>query len=200
MLKRALVKFVPSGRALAVALFVVAFAAGAQAQGRSPVERWGGKLVDIKVGELTLESIDFREQTARLSLGLDVANGLVPVTLKDFDYRLRLAGQDAIEGTHYGDLKIGGRKGSRVKLPLTVHQRSIPNVVWSAFRNQGRIDYELDSGFTVPLFITEKRFDQSFAGEVPLRSLVDAASIIRASRGGGARDDGGRILGNIWPF
>jgi hypothetical protein len=200
MLKRALVKFVPSGRALAVALFVVAFAAGAQAQGRSPVERWGGKLVDIKVGELTLESIDFREQTARLSLGLDVANGLVPVTLKDFDYRLRLAGQDAIEGTHYGDLKIGGRKGSRVNLPLTVHLRSIPNVVWSAFRNQGRIDYELDSGFTVPLFITEKRFDQSFAGEVPLRSLVDAASIIRASRGGGARDDGGRILGNIWPF
>ena len=192
--------FVPAGRALAVALFVVAFAAGAQAQGRSTVERWGGKMVDIKVGELTLESIDFREQTARLSLGLDVANGLIPVTLKDFDYRLRLAGQDAIEGTHYGDLRVGGRKGSRVNLPLTVHLRSIPNVVWSAFRNQGRIDYELDSGFTVPLFITEKRFDQSFSGEVPLRSLVDAASIIRASRGGGARDDGGRILGNIWPF
>ena len=199
MLKRSFEKFVPAGRALAVTLFVVAFAAGAQAQGRSTVERWGGKMVDIKVGELTLESIDFREQTARLSLGLDVANGLIPVTLKDFDYRLRLAGQDAVEGTHYGDLKIGGRKGSRVNLPLTVHLRSIPNVVWSAFRNQGRIDYELDSGFTVPLFITEKRFDQSFSGEVPLRSLVDAASIIRAS-GGGARDDGGRILGNIWPF
>jgi hypothetical protein len=200
MLKRSFVKFVPAGRALAAALFVLTLAAGAQAQGRSTVERWGGKLVDIKVGELTLESIDFREQTATLSLGLDVANGLVPVTLKDFDYRLRLAGQDAIEGTHYGDLKIGGRKGSRVNLPLTVHLRSIPNVVWSAFRNQGRIDYELDSGFTVPLFITEKRFDQSFAGEVPLRSLVDAASILRASRGGGARDGGGRILGNIWPF
>lgn len=200
MLKRSFVNFVPAGRALAVALFVLAFAAVAQAQGRSPVERWGGKLVDIKVGELTLESIDFREQTARLSLGLDVANGLVPVTLKDFDYSLRLAGQDAIQGTHYGDLKIGGRKGSRVNLPLTVHLRSIPNVVWSAFRNQGRIGYELESGFTVPLFITEKRFDQSFAGEVPLRSLVDAASIIRASRGGGARDGGGRILGNIWPF
>ena len=196
MLKRSFVRFVPAGRALAVALFVLTLAAGAQAQGRSPVERWGGKLVDIKVGELTLESIDFREQTATLSLGLDVANGLVPVTLKDFDYRLRLAGQDAIEGTHYGDLKIGGRKGSRVNLPLTVHLRSIPNVVWSAFRNQGRIDYELDSGFTVPLFITEKRVDQSFAGEVPLRSLVDAASIIRASRGG----NGGRILGDILPF
>ena len=200
MSKRSFVKFVPAGRVLAATLFVLTLAAGAQAQGRSPVERWGGKLVDIKVGELTLESIDFREQTATLSLGLDVANGLVPVTLKDFDYRLRLAGQDAIQGTHYGDLKIGGRKGSRVNLPLTVHLRSIPNVVWSAFRNQGRIDYELDSGFTVPLFITEKRFDQSFAGEVPLRSLVDAASILRASRGGGGVRDGGRILGTIWPF
>jgi hypothetical protein len=200
MLKRSFVKFVPAGRALAVVLFVAALALGAQAQGRSTAGRWGGKLIDIKVGELTLESIDFREQTARLSLGLEVSNSLVPVTLKDFDYRLRLAGQDAIEGTYGGDLKIGGRKGSRVNLPLTVHLRSIPNVVWTAFRNQGRIQYELDSGFTVPLFITEKRFDQSFAGEVPLRSLVDAASIIRASRGGSARDDGGRILGNIWPF
>ena len=199
MSKKSLVNFVPAGRALAAALFVLTLCVGAQAQGRSTIERWGGKLLDVKVGEVTLESIDFRDQTAHLSLGLET-NSLVPVTLKDFDYSLRLAGQDAIEGTHYGDLKIGGRKGSRVNLPLTVHLRSIPNVVWTAFRNQGRIDYELDSGFTVPLFITEKRFDQSFAGEVPLRSLVDAASIIRASRGGGARDDGGRILGNIWPF
>jgi hypothetical protein len=201
MLKKAFVNFLPAGRTLALALFVMALAAGAQAQGRSTAERWGGKLVDLKVGELTLESIDFRQQTARLSLGLEVSNSLVPVTLKDFDYSLRLAGQDAIEGTYAGNLKIGGRKGSRVNLPLVVHLRSIPNVVWSAFRNQGRVEYELDSGFTVPLFITEKRFDQSFAGEVPLRSLVDAASIIRASRGGGStRDDGGRILDNIWPF
>jgi hypothetical protein len=198
MLKRAFVNFVPAGRGLAAVLFVLALAAGAQAQSRSDVGRLGGKLVNIKVGELTLESIDFRDQTARLSLGLDVANGLVPVTLKDFDYRLRLAGQDTIEGTYFGDLKIGGRKGSRVNLPLTVHLRSIPNVVWQAFRNQGRVGYELDSAFTVPLFITEKRFDQSFAGEVPLRSLVDAATILRASRGGGS--SAGRILGDILPF
>ena len=201
MLKRAFVNFVPAGRALALLLFVLTLGVSAQAQGRGTIERWGSKLVDVKVGELTLESIDFRDQTARLSLGLEVSNSLVPVTLKDFDYRLRLAGQDAIEGFYGGDLKIGGRKGSRVNLPVVVHLRSIPGVVWSAFRNQGRVNYELDSGFTVPLFITEKRFDQSFQGEVPLRSLVDAATILRASRGSsGAREDAGRILGNIWPF
>ncbi|HJQ31851.1 MAG TPA: LEA type 2 family protein [Pyrinomonadaceae bacterium] len=192
-------KLVPAGRVAAFALFVVALcAASAQAQRRSTIGRLGGKLVDVKLGELTLESIDFRDQTARFNLGLDVSNGLVPVTLKDFDYRLRLAGQDAIEGTYGGNLKIGGRRSSRVNLPVTVHLRSIPGVVWQAFRNQGRVGYELESGFTVPLFVTEKRFDQSFAGEVPLRSLVDAATIVRASRGGGS--DGGRILGNIWPF
>ena len=198
MLRKALVNFIPAGRALAVALFVLTLGVAAQAQGRSTVERWGGKLLDVKVGELTLESIDFRDQTAHLSLGLET-NSLVPVTLKDFDYRLRLAGQDAIEGTYGGSLKIGGRRGSRVELPVVVHLRSIPGVVWSAFRNQGRVGYELESGFTVPLFITERRFDQSFAGEVPLRSLVDAATILRASRGAGA-GGGGRILGDIWPF
>jgi hypothetical protein len=200
MSKKALVNFVPAARAFALLLFVLALGVAAQAQGRSPVERWGGKLIDVKVGELTLESIDFREQTAHLSLGLEVSNSLVPVTLKDFDYRLRLAGQDAIEGRHDGSLKLGGRKGSRVSLPVVVHLRSIPGVVWSAFRNRGRVDYELESGFTVPLFVTERRFDQSFAGEVPLRSLVDAATILRASRASGARDAGGRILGNVWPF
>ncbi len=200
MSKKALLNLASAGRAVALLLFVLALGVSAQAQGRSTIERWGGKLVDVKVGELTLESVDFRDQTARLSLGIET-NSLVPVTLRDFDYRLRLAGQDAIEGVYGGDLKIGGRKGSRVNLPVVVHLRAIPNVVWSAFRNQGRVGYELDSAFTVPLFITEKRFDQSFAGEVPLRSLVDAATIIRASRGGGGvRDNGGRILGNIWPF
>jgi hypothetical protein len=86
-----------------------------------------------------------------------------------------------------------------VELPVVVHLRSIPGVVWSALRKQGRVGYELESGFTVPLFITERRFDQSFAGEVPLRSLVDAATILRASRGAGG-GAGGRILGDIWPF
>src|SRR5215210_5407682 len=147
-MKKALVNFVPAGRALALLLLVLTLGVAAQAQGRSTVERLGGKLVDVKVGELTLESIDFRDQTARLSLGLEISNSLVPVTLKDFDYSLRLAGQETIEGTYAGALKIGGRKGSRVNLPLVVHLRSIPSVVWSAFRNQGRIEYELDSGFT----------------------------------------------------
>ena len=150
--------------------------------------------VQVKLGEITLESIDFRNQTADLNLGLDVANGLIPVSLKDFDYSLRLADRDVIEGTHQGSLKIGGRRASRVNLPVTVHLRSIPSVVWSAFTNRGRLRYDLDSAFTLPLFITEKRFDQSFSGEVPLRSVVDAASILRAQRTTG----GGSTAGRIW--
>ncbi|HYE15064.1 MAG TPA: LEA type 2 family protein [Pyrinomonadaceae bacterium] len=191
------------GKLFALALVVLASASAAQAQGRIPVERLGGSLVKIKVGELTLESIDFRDQTARLSLGLDVSNGLLPVTLKDFDYSLRLNGQDAIEGTYAGQLRIGGRNASRVNLPVTVHLRSIPGTVWSAFRNRGRVAYDLETGFTLPLYVTERRFDQSFSGEVPLRTLVDAASILRASRmtdPRASRDDGRYSPGNIWPF
>jgi LEA14-like dessication related protein len=179
------------GRIFATLFVMLALAAGASAQRRVPIERMGERVVQIKVGEITLESIDFRNQTARLSLALDVANGFVPVSLKDFDYRLRLNGQETIEGYHDGTLRIGGRKSSRVNLPLTVNLRSIPGTVWSAFRNRGQVAYELDTAFTLPLFVMEKRFDQSFAGEVPLRSLVDAASILRASRmsdgGGGSQ-------------
>jgi LEA14-like dessication related protein len=202
-MKTALTKFGTAGRALMLAFFVCGIAGVAQAQ-RIPVERLGGKLVNIKVGEITLEAIDFRDQTARLNLGLDVSNGLLPVTLKDFDYRLRLAGHETIEGFHDGNLKIGGRKGSRVNLPVVVHLRAIPSTIWSAFRNGGRVQYDLDAGFTLPLYITERRFDQSFSGEVPLRTLVDAASILRASRmggtGGGSRDRGGYSIGDILGF
>lgn len=174
--------------ALAAVAFVLFAFAMAPAQTRWPdlgsvkdIGRIGDAVnVQIKVGEITLESIDFRNQTASLNVGLDVANGFLPVSLKDFDYRLRLADRDVIEGTHHGTLKVGGRRASRVNLPLTVHLRSIPGVVWSAFTNRGQLRYDLDSAFTLPLFITEKRFDQSFSGEVPLRSLVDAASILRA--------------------
>ncbi len=196
MMRRSLKGFGLAGRALVVALLVATLGVAASAQGRIPVERIGGKLVDIKLGEVTLESIDFRDQTARLNLGLDISNGLIPVKLKDFDYRLRLSDEDLIEGTYDGTLKIGGRGGSRVNLPLTVNLRSIPGVVWSAFRNHGRVSYQLDTGFTLPLYITERRFDQSFSGEVPLRTLVDAASILRASRSA----SGSVTRPSIWGF
>ena len=193
-----------AGKVMAAALCVFAVASSAQAQ-RIPVERLGGQLVKFKVGELTLESVDFRDQTARLNLGLDVSNGLLPVTLRDFGYNLRLNGQETIEGVHGADLRVGGRRAERVNLPVTVHLRSIPGAVWSAFRNRGRVQYDLDTGFTLPLFVTERRFDQSFSGEVPLRSLVDAATILRASNMSGGRDTRGtrNPIGDIiggWPF
>ena len=195
MLKNMFAKIAKMGTLLAMALMVFASVPEASAQWRLPeLGRIGNSVnVQIKVGEITLESIDFREQTADLNIGLDVANGLIPVSLKDFDYRLRLADRDVIEGTHDGTLKVGGRRASRVNLPVTVHLRSIPSVVWSAFTNQGRLRYELDSAFTLPLFVTERRFDQSFSGEVPLRTVVDAASILRARRLGEGRSSGGRI-------
>ena len=192
---------------LSVVLFaVITFASAPEAAAQFDLGRIGnlGRIgdavnVQIKLGEITLESIDFRNQTASLNLGLDVANGLIPVSLKDFDYSLRLADRDVIEGRHQGSLKIGGRRASRVNLPVTVHLRSIPNVVWSAFTNRGRLRYDLESAFTLPLFVTEKRFDQSFSGEVPLRSVVDAASILRAQRssGGGSGSTAGRIWNSL---
>lgn len=187
-----------------IALALVAFGSAQEtaAQMRLPdLGRIGDAVnVKLKVGEITLESIDFRNQTANLNVGLDVANGLIPVTLKDFDYRLRLGDRDLIEGSHDGTLKVGGRKASRVNLPVTVHLRSIPGVVWSAFTNRGRLSYELDSAFTLPLFITEKRFDQNFSGEVPLRSLVDAASILRARGMSEGRSSTGRTILDRLPW
>ena len=187
-----------------IALALVAFGSAQEtaAQMRLPdLGRIGDAVnVKLKVGEITLESIDFRNQTANLNVGLDVANGLIPVSLKDFDYRLRLGDRDLIEGSHDGTLKVGGRKASRVNLPVTVHLRSIPGVVWSAFTNRGRLSYELDSAFTLPLFITEKRFDQNFSGEVPLRSLVDAASILRARGMSEGRSSTGRTILDRLPW
>ncbi|HYP00095.1 MAG TPA: hypothetical protein VER76_07880 [Pyrinomonadaceae bacterium] len=172
-----------AARAFVLALpfvFVFAFAASAQAQ-RS-TDRLGNDLVNMKLNEITLEAIDFRDQTARLNLGLDISTP-IPVSLKDFDYRLSLFNEDVIAGNYDGSMKLGGRRGAQFNLPVVVNLRSIPNVVWSAFSNRGQVRYELDTAFTLPLYVFERRFDKSFSGEVPLRSLVDAASILRAQRG-----------------
>ena len=176
---------------------LLTFAPEAAAQRRLPIDLGGmsDRLINIKVGEITLESINFRDQTARMSVGLDISNGFVPVSLKDFDYRLSLYGREAIEGHYDGTMKIGGRNSSRVNLPVEINIGSIPEVIWSAFRNRGQVRYELETGFTLPLFVTEKRFDKSFAGEVPLKSLVDAASILRASRSAGSSSRDNSPLG-----
>jgi hypothetical protein len=168
-----------SRAALAAGLLLTIASASAAAQSRRPS---GDRLIDIKVAEVVLESIDFRDQTARLSVALDITNALIPISLKDFDYSLRLYGLEAIEGSYDGTMKLGGKRGSRVNLPVEVNLRSIPGVVWSAFGNGGRLKFDLDTAFTLPLLVFEKRFDKSFSGEVPLKTLVDAASIIRARR------------------
>ena len=189
---------------LALALCLLSFAGSAAAQGRRPtIGDLGDKLnnfIDVDVSDITLEAIDFREQTARLSVGLDITNPYIPVRLKDFDYRLSLFDQTTIEGRHGGTMKLGGRNGAHINLPVTLHLRSIPGVLWNAFSNRGNVRYQLDTGFSVPLLFFNKRMDKSFAGEVPLKSLVDAASILRARNLGGARDLGGLggILSGRW--
>lgn len=178
---------------LLLLLVVSVFATGASAQTGRSTDRIGNDLVNLKLNEITLEAIDFRDQTARLNLGLGVSTP-IPVSLKDFDYRLSLFNQDVIEGSYGGSMKLGGRRGAQFNLPVVVNLRSIPNVVWSAFSNRGQVRYELDTAFTLPLYVFERRFDKSFSGEVPLRSLVDAASILRAQRGtmnGGRTTNGG---------
>ncbi len=176
--------------ALVLSFFLLGMAASVEAQTRRTPAGLGNRLISLDVSEITLEAIDLRNQTARLNVGLDVSNALVPLSLKDFEYSLNLYGAPTITGRHAGTMRIGGRTPSRINLPVEVHLRSIPNTLWQAFSNRGNIRYELDTGFTLPLFVFEQRLNQSFSGEVPLRSVVDAATIMRAQRDttGGLRD------------
>jgi hypothetical protein len=164
-----------------VALYLFAIAANASAQSRIPDDDYSDKLVSVNVREVILEDIDFRDQTARMSIALDLKNPL-PLKLKDFDYRLRLYGLEAITGVYDGEMKLGGKRPLHINLPVKLNLRTIPQIVWSAFRNDGRLKFDLDTAFTLPLFVIEKRFDKKFSGEVPLKSLVDAATLLRASR------------------
>ena len=168
------------GRSLLLLLCLLVSASSGFGQTRRSPDKYGDKLVDIKLSEVILESIDFRGQKAQISVGLDIKNPLIPLTLKDFEYRLRLFGLEALEGNHDGEMKLGGKNVSRINLPLTVNLRSIPEVIWSAFSNRGKLKFDLDTGFTIPLLVFEKRFEKSLSGEVPLKTLVDAASILRA--------------------
>ncbi|HXG94060.1 MAG TPA: hypothetical protein VNN73_17080, partial [Blastocatellia bacterium] len=104
--------------AFALALTLSIFASSTPAQSRRPARGLdAGRLINISLREVTLQSIDFRDQTARMNLALEITNALLPLSLKDFDYRLRLYGLDTIEGSYDGVMKLGGRNGSRVNLP-----------------------------------------------------------------------------------
>jgi hypothetical protein len=167
--------------AFIAALCVFTFTTSAAAQSRLPGDDYTDKLVSVNVREVILEAIDFRDQTARMSIALDVKNPL-PLKLKDFDYRLRLYGLEAITGDYDGEMKLGGKRPLRINLPVRLNLRAIPQIVWSAFRNGGQLKFDLDTAFTLPLFVIEKRFDKKFSGDVPLKSLVDAATLLRASK------------------
>ncbi|HEY0083024.1 MAG TPA: hypothetical protein VGB61_09560, partial [Pyrinomonadaceae bacterium] len=123
--RNVLAKLIAARVRLVLPLVLVAVCAtGAAAQNRRSTDRLGNELVSMKLNEITLEAIDFRDQTARLNLGLDISTP-IPVSLKDFDYRLSLFDQNVIEGSYGGSMKLGGRRGAQFNLPVVVNLRSI---------------------------------------------------------------------------
>ena len=77
---------------VAIAVALVVFATTMPAQNRKSTDRYSDKLISINVAEIVLEAINFRDQTARMNIALDITNALIPISLKDFEYRLRLYG------------------------------------------------------------------------------------------------------------
>ena len=139
---------------------IATLATGSAASGKGP---------EVSLKAISVNSVDLYEQSADLTVYLEVQNPGPEFTLKDISYKLKLNGQEAARGKQQKDIKIPAASTTSVDMPLIVDLAALPSVTWAGVTGGFKLRYDLDAEFTVPVFVLfNHKVKTAFGGDLTL--------------------------------
>ncbi len=147
---------------------VLAICLAAAAQDKKP---------DAQLKRVTINSIDWWNQTADAVVTVEITNPAIAMRVKDVGYHLRLNGARVAEGKLDREIHISAASTTDVDLPVTVNLRSLPAAVWNMLTGGLSLRYEVEAEYALSVFgINTERMKTSFSGDVPVMKALSSLS------------------------
>lgn len=121
----------------------------------------------VKLKNITVKRIALADQTAEMTVSIEIENPGSAFKVKDASYRLKLNGQTTADGEHKEVIQVPANATVTVDLPITVNLSALPAVTWSTIADGLNLSYEIETEFTVPLFAMFKhKVKTAFKGDL----------------------------------
>ncbi|NOZ56500.1 MAG: LEA type 2 family protein [Calditrichaeota bacterium] len=149
--------------ALAVVVVLLVGCAGLQTLFKSAAV----KKPEVRVVDTKLASLSFSGADLVFTFAIDNPNP-VGVTLAGFDYDLKIADRDFLQGKHQEELSVPAKGQGSVSLPLTIQFADLYKVLKS-LAEQDTTDYTLSAGFVVKVpVLGNVRIPVTKSGKLPV--------------------------------
>jgi LEA14-like dessication related protein len=122
---------------------------------------------------VSIERVDWDARSAETKLSIAIDNPGSAFTLKDLSYRLKLNDSQAAEGKYPKEIAVPGHSSVAFNLPCSVDLAAMPGIAWRIIAGGFDVHYELETEFTVPIFLwISPRIKSSIAGDLSLLGTV----------------------------
>lgn len=145
---------------VALLIFLTCAAATQAAQDKKPT---------VKLKGIAVKHITLADQTAETTVSIEIQNPGPGFKIKDASYQLNLNGRPAAEGKHTEEIHVPAESTVTVDLPVTLHLSALPAVTWSTVTDGLKLNYELETEFTIPLLaMFDHKIKTAFKGDLAL--------------------------------
>lgn len=135
------------------------------------------KKPDAQLKRITVNSIDWWNQTADAVVTVEITNPAIAMRVKDVGYHLRLNGAQVAEGKLDREIHLAAASTTDVDLPVTVNLRALPAAVWNIIAGGLSLHYEVEAEYALSVFgINTERMKTTFRGDVPVMKALSSLS------------------------
>lgn len=122
---------------------------------------------------VSVKAVNWNNRTVQTELTIAVENPGPAFKLSDLSYRLKLNDKQAAEGKYDKEIEVPARSSATFDLPCAVDLSALPGVAWAVVAGGFDVHYELETEFSVPLFLTiTPRLKTSIEGDLSLTETI----------------------------
>lgn len=127
----------------------------------------------VRLKGVSVKAVNWNNRTVQTELSIAVENPGPAFKLSDLSYRLKLNNRHAAEGKYEKEIEVPSRSSATFDLPCEVDLSAVPGVAWAVAAGGFDVHYELETEFTVPLFLTlAPRLKTSIEGDLSLTGTI----------------------------
>jgi LEA14-like dessication related protein len=135
------------------------------------------KKPDAQLKRVSINSIDWWNQTAYAVATVEITNPAIAMKVKDVSYLFKLNGAQVAEGKLDREIYLAAASTTEVDLPVTIRLRALPAAAWNMIAGGLSLRYEVEAEYALSVFgINTERMKTALNGDVPVMKALSSLS------------------------